>query len=124
VRLLLDEMISLVVAEGLRDRGHDVVAVQEHPHLRGIDDCLLLDHAVEHRRALVTDNVPDLLRCHQARLDRGRTHFGLLLFGNDTFPRPRHELFVSHLLTSLDAELATSDHDDGSGWVRWLHRPG
>jgi hypothetical protein len=122
VRLLLDEMISLVVAEELRVRGHDVLAVQECPHLRGIDDCLLLDHAVELRRAVVTDNVPDFLLCHRARLERGRTHFGLLLFGNDTFPRHRHELFVSHLLTKLDAELASSDRDDGSGWVRWLHR--
>ncbi|MDP8970566.1 MAG: DUF5615 family PIN-like protein [Actinomycetota bacterium] len=63
MRLLLDEMIGAVVAERLRGRGHDVVAVQDtaYAHLRGIDDCVLLDCADEERRAVVTGNVPRLL---------------------------------------------------------------
>lgn len=122
MRLLLDEMISATVAEQLRGRGHDVVAVQDHglEHLRGIDDCVLLDHAAERRRAVVTDNVPDFFRCHRRRLERSRPHYGLLLFTNDTFPRHRHDLFVGHVLASLEGELDARPGEDDSSWVRWL----
>jgi predicted nuclease of predicted toxin-antitoxin system len=122
VRLLLDEMISATVASQLRDRGHDVVAVKDPDlaHLRGIDDCELLDHASQERRAVVTDNIPDFVRCHQRRLERGQPHHGLMLFTNDTFPRPRHDAFVGQILTALDQQLQLHPHDDNSSWIRWL----
>jgi predicted nuclease of predicted toxin-antitoxin system len=122
VRLLLDEMMSAAVAGRLRDRGYDVVAVQDSDlaHLRGIDDCELLEHAVRQRRAVVTDNVPDFVRCHQLRVDRGQPHFGLLLFTNDTFPRHRHDVFVGQVLAALDLELRARPDDDDSSWIRWL----
>jgi predicted nuclease of predicted toxin-antitoxin system len=122
VRLLLDEMISAAVAEQLRARGRDVVAVQdpELGHLRGVDDCLLLDHAAEEHRAVVTDNIPDFFRCHQRRVDRDEPHYGLLLFTNDTFPRHRHDAFVGQLLAALEDQLLAHDEDNNSSWVRWL----
>jgi hypothetical protein len=122
VRQLLDEMISATVAARLRERGHDAVAVQDtgHGHLRGIDDCLLLDFAAVERRALVTDNVPDVFRCQHRRLEAGEHHYGLLFFTNDTFPRHRHDLFVGRILVALERRLADSAGDDGSSWVRWL----
>lgn len=122
MRLLLDEMISATVAEQLRARGHDVVAVQEPDlgHLRGIDDCVLLDHASAERRALVTDNIPDFVRCHQRRLDRDSPHHGLLLLTNDTFPRHRHDAFVGQLLVALEEQLLAHPDDHDSSWIRWL----
>lgn len=122
MRLLLDAMISATVAAQLRARGHDVVAVQDadQRHLRGADDCVLLDHATSDRRAVVTDNVPDFVRCHQRRIERRQHHHGLLLFGNDTFPRHRHDAFVGHLLGALEEQLLTHPEDDDSSWVRWL----
>lgn len=122
MRLLLDEMIAAVVAEQLRGAGHDVVAVQERgaAHLRGVDDCELLGHAHQARRAVVTDNVPDFFRCHQQRVKDGHVHHGLLFLTNNAFPRHRHELFVSHLFAALCRELETHPHDDDSAWVRWL----
>lgn len=122
MRLLLDEMISATVADQLRARGHDAIAVQDpgREHLRGIDDCVLLDHAAGRRRAVVTDNVPDFFRCHKRRLDTGRDHHGLLLFSNETFPRHRHELFVGRMLVALEQELVDHPGDDGSSWIRWL----
>lgn len=124
MRLLLDEMLAAIVATQLRERGHDVVAVQDADlaHLRGIADCVLLDHAVRQRRAVVTDDVPDFHRCHRQRLEAGEAHFGLLLFSNDTFPRHRHGLFVSHLVAALERELLTHPRDDDSSWIRWLSR--
>lgn len=122
MRLLLDEMISATVAERLRDHGHDVIAVQDtgHDHLRAIDDCLLLDLAARERRALVTDNIPDFFRCHHRRLEARQHHYGLLFFTNDSFPRHRHDQFVSRILTALERQLAIHSGDDGSAWVRWL----
>jgi predicted nuclease of predicted toxin-antitoxin system len=122
VKLLLDEMISATVAEQLRARGHDVVAVRDLvlAHLRGVDDCLLLDHAAEEHRAVVTDNIPDFVRCHQRRVDRDNPHYGLLLFTNDTFPRHRHDAFVGQLMAALEYELLANVDDNDSSWVRWL----
>ena len=124
MRLLLDEMIAATVAEQLRRRGHDVVALQDASmqRLRGVDDCLVLGHAASDRRAVVTDNVPDFFDCHRRRLEAQRTHHGLLLFSNDTFPRHRHDVFVGHLVRALEAELAAHPGDDDSAWVRWLSR--
>ena len=123
MRLLLDEMISATVADQLRDRGHDVKAVQDADlgHLRAVDDYVLLEHAVDQERAVVTDNVPDFFRCHRDRLDAGEVHYGLLFFTNDTFPRHRHDVFISHILAALEHELA-SHPDDDSSWIRWLAR--
>ncbi len=115
-------MLSATVARQLRRRGHDVVAVQDGDlvHLRGIDDCALLDHAASDQRAVVTDNVPDFLRCHHARIEDGRSHFGLVFFTNDTFPRHRHDAFVGRAVTAIDRELADHPGDDDSAWIRWL----
>lgn len=126
MKLLLDEMISATVAEQLRARDHDVVAVQdpELEHLRGVDDCLLLNHASEEHRAVVTDNVPDFVRCHQIRVDRDKPHHGLLLFTNDTFPRHRHDAFVGQLLAVLESQLLAYPDDNDSSWVRWLTKNG
>lgn len=122
MRLLLDEMIGAVSAEHLRQRGYDVVAVQDrdHAHLRGIDDCALLAYADDARRAVVTDNVPDFYRCHQQRVQQDRRHHGLLLLTNGAFPRHRHDLFVSHLCAALTCELDEHPDDVGSAWIRWL----
>jgi nucleoside-diphosphate-sugar epimerase len=120
--LLLDEMIGAVVAEQLRDRGHDVVAVQDPgcAHLRGLDDCVLLATADDESRAVVTDNVPDFYRCHQRRLEDGLSHHGLLFFTNDSFPRHRPDLFVGQVIAALERELVAQEKDDPSGWIRWL----
>lgn len=115
-------MISATVAEQLRSRGHDVVALQdlELEHLRGVDDCVVLDHAADAHRAVVTDNIPDFIRCHQHRVSRDEPHFGLLLFTNDTFPRHRHDAFVGQVLAALEDQLLAHTDDDDSSWVRWL----
>lgn len=115
-------MISATVAQQLRDRGHDVVAVQDPDlaHLRGTDDCELLDIAAQQRRVVVTDNIPDFIRCHQQRLDHHQPHYGLLLFTNDTFPRHRHDAFIGQVLLALERQLREGADDDDSSWVRWL----
>ncbi len=59
MKLLLDEMISPTVAEALRRRGHDVVAVAERPEWCGLADSELLSIARVEERAIATKNVRD-----------------------------------------------------------------
>jgi hypothetical protein len=75
LKLLLDEQISGKVAERLRGRGHDVIAVTDEPDLRGMLDPDLFEIAQEQRRALVTYNRPDFepIVREWARLNRSHS---------------------------------------------------
>jgi hypothetical protein len=59
VRLLLDEHFSPEIARQLRVRGHDVIAVKEHPELIGRSDRVHFASMPEHRRAIVTQDLGD-----------------------------------------------------------------
>lgn len=102
-RLLLDEMLSPVIAEQLRDRGHDVVAVTELPALRSTPDDELLAHAAEERRVLVTMNIGDFARIDATWKSQGRPHAGLMLVPSAAFPQDRS--FVGRLVRALDRAI-------------------
>jgi predicted nuclease of predicted toxin-antitoxin system len=60
LRLLLDEHYNFTIAEELRKRDVDAVAVQkERPELEGQDDDVVLRTATVERRVVVTNNVRD-----------------------------------------------------------------
>ena len=59
--LLLDEMFSGVIAEQLRAKGHDVLAVVADPALVALPDEQILAHAARTGRALVTANIKDFI---------------------------------------------------------------
>jgi predicted nuclease of predicted toxin-antitoxin system len=61
VKLLLDEMISAVVAEQLRARERDVEAASEGRELRGLPDLEVFDYAQAAERSVVTYNRDDFL---------------------------------------------------------------
>ncbi len=62
MRLLLDEMYSPRLAEHLRARGHDVLAVAELAELIGRSDIEVARFARERGRMVVTENVADFWR--------------------------------------------------------------
>jgi len=68
LKLLLDEMYTAAVAEQLRQRDHDVIAVAERTDLRGTPDEDLLAWAQTEDRALVTDNQRDFIPIHHSRI--------------------------------------------------------
>jgi hypothetical protein len=70
VRLVVDEMYSPAIAEQLRARGHDAVAVHEVPGLGGLADVALLQWAHDHERALITENVLPGTSCSVASIRR------------------------------------------------------
>lgn len=92
MRLLLDEHLAPTLAEQLRARGHDVVAVVEELALRGSSDAALLDWATAHDRAVATYNVRHFMPLFAARASIGEPVAGLILISGKSYPRGDHGL--------------------------------
>jgi predicted nuclease of predicted toxin-antitoxin system len=78
VQLFLDEDVHMALALALRRRGYDVVHAQEADR-KGKSDAEQLAYAVEHSRCLVSFNVKDFVLLHNAYVDRGQEHWGILV---------------------------------------------
>src|SRR6516164_10764502 len=102
--LLLDEMLSGNIADELRAKGHDVLAVVADPALLALPDDQILAHATATGRALVTANIKDFMpldsRCRAA----GQDHPGLILVSTKTFPQDRG--FTTAITAALGALLS------------------
>lgn len=117
--LLLDEMLSGVIAEQLRTREIDCVAVVEHPQLIGATDEDLLAHAVDRHRVLVTANVADFAAIATDWRAAGREHSGLVYVTNRAVPHDRS--FVGAIVSSMSA-LRSSDRLPRPGTETFLRR--
>jgi predicted nuclease of predicted toxin-antitoxin system len=117
VRLLLDEHLAPTLAEQLRSRGHDVIAVADDPALRGLPDVVLLDRATADDRAVVTYDVRGYLPLVSARISVDEPTPGLVVIAADRYPRAE----IGPLLRDLSALM---DENPGraalSGRVVWL----
>jgi uncharacterized protein DUF5615 len=110
LKLLLDEQISAAVAEQLRRRGHDVVAVTEI-ELQGSDDEAILARAIHDRRALVTNNIRDFRALHARYLTQDIAHYGIMLVPSSTYTLRRTGIGAQ--VKALDELLvAFPKHDD------------
>lgn len=87
MRLLLDEMLSARIAEQLRDRSHDAIAVDENTSLRGSSDPDLFAHAQEQLRAVTTYNREDFLALDREYQSRKRPHHGIIILHPRRFPQ-------------------------------------
>jgi Domain of unknown function (DUF5615) len=105
VALLLDEMHSPAVAEALRRRGHDVIAVAERPDLRAMADAELFVWAAQEFRRLVTENVKDFRRLSLQAEESALRGTALLYTSSRTFPRSRRN--PGPLVVALDAWLCS-----------------
>lgn len=103
MRLLLDEQIPASLARALRERGYDVVSVQERPDLRGLEDPALFAAAQVDQRALVTDNVRHFRPEADLALAAGYEHYGLIYLTNKGMPRHRIGVFIREAVQLLDA---------------------
>ena len=116
MKLLLDEMLSATIAEQLRDRGHDVVAVAERPELRGLADGDLFEFAQEAGRAVVTYNRDDFLALDRQYRRRALEHRGIVIFNPRRFPQGHKTM--GPLVASLDLFVARPP--TYAGFVDWL----
>lgn len=125
MRLLLDEHYSQNLAQALRDRGHDVVAVAERADLRAASDRALLEAADREGRALLTNNVRHLVPIATQRLGAGESHAGLVLTSDSSFPRSMGAIgaLVSALDSLLAAHPASEALRDQTRWLEPAQRP-
>lgn len=117
MKLLLDEMLPPVIAEQLRDREHDVVAVAERDDLVGCEDREVFEAALAESRAVVTENVPDFMRLDRSFRAAGRDHHGLLFVRKGG---RRGEDIVGEFLRALDTFLNENPGEAASGVVIWI----
>jgi hypothetical protein len=119
LKLLLDEMYPSVVAERLRARGHDVVAVTERPELRSLADVDVFRVSQDERRAVVTENVADFVGIADSVDEHGQTHFGFVLT-NPVKYRRGHPRTIGRLVTQLDLLLREHPGDRATSLRHWL----
>ena len=119
MRLLLDEMLSPVIAAELRQRGHDVQAVAGSAHAR-LRDPAVMDLARHQRRAVVTNNLVDYRPLHHAAIAPGGPgHFGMV-FMPGSYRRTKAD--VGRIVTALEEKLhefpGERDLADGETWLK------
>lgn len=122
MRLCLDEHYSAHIAPALRERGHDVSAVQERPELRGLGDRELLTTLQAERSALLTENVADFMPIVQDLAARREDHWGVVFSSPESMPRGVGTIGV--FVEALDRLLNELPAEDGLlSQVSWLQPP-
>jgi len=119
VRLLLDEMLFPAIARDLRERGHDVLAVAEHPGWAALSDPEVPAVARTQRRAIVTNNLRDYRPLHaDAITPGGPGHFGIVFM---TGSYRRTKAGTGRIISALEARLAEYPGDEdlanGECWL-------
>jgi len=118
-RLLLDEMFSAVIAEHLRAKGHDVLAVVADPALTGLPDDQIVAHAVSAGRALAAANIKDFIPLDARYRAASQPHAGLILVSARTFPQDR--TYTAAITSALSA-LLDQPGQIQNGMVLFLRR--
>ena len=116
MKLLLDEMWAPAIAEALRDRGHEVVAVAERGDLRGLSDEAIFDAAQAEGRVIVTENVVDYRPLATDAMRAGCPHPGLIFTSNRAYPRASRRT-AGRLVAALDALLTSSIAIQHEHWL-------
>ena len=112
-------MYPAAVAEQLRRRGHDAIAVTERKELRALADWAIFDEAQKDRRAVVTENVVDYVPLAEDSDQRGRTHHGLVLIDPAKFPRGQRRT-IGRLVKELERLMAEFAGDEPASARHWL----
>jgi predicted nuclease of predicted toxin-antitoxin system len=119
VRLLLDEMLSPVIAEQLRRHGHDAEAVKGRPLREGLSDREVMDLARLEHRAVVTNKLVDFRALHhEAIAPGGPGHCGMVFMPGD-YRRTKADIgrIVTALRAKLDEYPGENDLVDGETWL-------
>jgi hypothetical protein len=117
--LLLDEVFSDTIAQHLRAKGHDVLAVVADPTLTALPDDQILAHAASAGRPLVTANIKDFMPLDAGYRAAGHEHAGLILVSAKTFPQGR--TYTAALASSL-SNLLDQPGPIPAGQVLFLRR--
>jgi predicted nuclease of predicted toxin-antitoxin system len=119
VRLLLDEMLTPVIARELRARGHDAEAVAGHPDRQSLSDPEIIALARAEHRAVVTNNVQDFRPLHtEAITPGGPGHYGMIFIpGGYRRAKADTGKIVGALEAILAAHPGDADLANGEAWL-------
>ena len=117
--LLLDEMFSDTIAQQLRAKGHDVLAVVADPALVALPDDQVLARAAAAGRVLVTANIKDFMPLDARYRAAGQAHAGLILVSTKTFPQDRG---YTHAVTAALIAILDQPQQIQSDQVTFLSR--
>ncbi len=109
-RLFLDEDVHLALADALRKRGYNATHAAEEKRLGRSDD-EQLEFAASQGRCLLTFNVGDFVRLHNAWMKTGREHAGLIV---------SKQLPIGESLRRVLNLLQREDAESMKGQVRFL----
>jgi hypothetical protein len=119
LKLLLDEMLSPVIAQQLRSHGHDVEAINGDPAREGLTDREVMALARTEQRAVVTNNLDDFRPLHhEAITPGGAGHFGMI-FMPGNYRRTKADIgrIVAALQAKLDRHPGDNDLANGETWL-------
>jgi Domain of unknown function (DUF5615) len=117
--VLLDEHYSAEIADQLRQRGFDAVAINERRELKGAGDQDVWEVARTEQRALISNNVKDFMPIYSRDREDGRDNFGLILTSDRGMPRNRNTIGV--YVDALERFLVERPRiDDLLNHVHWL----
>lgn len=123
MKLLVDQMWPAALAEQLRRRGHDVVAVLERADLVHAADDMVFEVARLDERAVFTENVSDFLPLATEGLGRSEDFFGLVLTSDRSYPRG-HPRTLGRAVLALDRYMAEHPEDHAlRNRIDWLQVP-
>ena len=118
MKLALDNHYSPVIAEKLREVGHDVVAAVEKGWATE-DDEDLLERCNLEQRALLTNNVADFASIARRWSLDGRRHSGLIFTSDTSMPRGR--VHIGRYVKALENLLQSHPADDAlADRILWL----
>ena len=116
MKALLDEQLSVEIAQELRRRGVDVEAVTERPDLLRASDERLVDVAMQEDRAVVTNNLRHFRPIAAQRLAQGKQHAGLILLPSN---RARNRNATGALADAIEAVMRAHPKGirDAEHWI-------
>lgn len=121
--LRLDNHLSPALARSLRERGHDVVALQEEPRsVRDLPDELLLVEASRRGRTIVTYNARDFVHLHRAFLASGRSHSGIVVVSSRAIRQGDIGSQMRALAGFLEEHEGVADFRHRLAWATPLQR--
>ncbi len=116
MKVLLDEQLSVEIAQELRRRGVDVEAITERPDLLRASDERLVEVAMQEDRAVVTNNLRHFRPIAAQRLAQGKQHAGLILLPSN---RARNRNATGALADAI--EMVMHAHPEGiPGAEHWI----
>jgi hypothetical protein len=120
VRLCLDEHYSVRIAEELRRRQHDVVAVKERLELIAVSDPELWAALQGERRALLTENVADFMPLIHETTAASGDYWGVVFSSARSMPRGANTigLFVERLDDLMRRYPGEDDFRNRTEWLQ------